>query len=139
MKPNPISRFALNFVVYLVFGGGIFAFVSMRDPATAHPPLSSVVVAAVCLAVWSGALTTIIELVVASNQPQLRRTAVAGVLGALSLGGFATILSLLAWQALPLGFVAIGVCAGALMHAARAFSRGQPLIHPPDEDASRPE
>jgi hypothetical protein len=123
---NPVRRFALNFVVYLVFGGGIFAFVSMRD-VNERPSFQSVLVAALCLAVWSGALTTIIEVVTTTEPKQAKRTVIAGVLGACSLGGFATILSLLAWHGLPLGFIAIGVVAGGAMHAARAFSRGKQI------------
>ena len=132
---NPAARFALNFAIYLVFGGGIFAFVAMRDAAGANKPsFASVVIAALCLAVWSGALTTVIEVVV-RREPRLgKRAAIAGGLGALSLGGFAAILSLLAWHGLPLGFVAIGVIAGGAMHAARAFARGPERVARSDED-----
>ncbi len=126
-----LARFTLNFLIYLVFGGGIFAFVAMRGPADARPGFSTVAVAALVLAAWSGGLTTLIETVVARMPSMGKRAAVAGAVGALSLGGFAVILSWLAWHALSFSFVAVGVVAGAAMHAARAFSRGAPRVDDP--------
>lgn len=131
----PFGRFAFNFLVYLVFGGAIFAFVAMRAAAE-RPAFSAVVTAALALALWSGTLTTALEVVVARDPQQVRRSAIAAALGALSLGGFGMILSLLAWHAPQYGFVATGVVAGALMHGARAFARGQELADDDDDDAA---
>ena len=137
MKPNPFTRFTVNFLVYLVFGGGIFAFVSMQG-AGPRPSFSDVVIAALSLAIWSGSLTTVIELVISKNPNQIRRTLLAGAVGACSLGGFALILSQLAWHQLLPGFIATGFAAGSLMQAARAFSLGARAedAAPPHDDAA---
>jgi hypothetical protein len=128
---TPIARFALNFALYLVFGGGMLAFAAMHDATPERASTSTVILAALVLALWCGALSTAGEHVNLSAMPQLRRAVLAGVLGALSLGGFAIILSLLAWHGVPALFVGIGVLAGGLLHGARAFSRGGP---PVDDD-----
>lgn len=123
---SPVARFAINFTVYLVFGGAILAFVT-RDVAEktgAIVSFGTILAAALGVALWSGALTTAIETRVMPLPVATKRAGVAAALGALNLGGFAAILSVVAWGSLQLGFVAIGLVAGALMQAARAFSLG---------------
>jgi hypothetical protein len=119
---HAVVRFALNFTVYLVFGGGILAFTARRglEPA----PFLTTAVAALGVALWSGSLTTLIETRVILMAEPLKRALAAGVVGALSLGGFAAILSVVAWHREELGFIGIGIAAGGLMQAARAFSLG---------------
>ena len=127
MMRSPLVRFALNFIVYLVFGGAILAFTAQRVvPAGGTPavPFEQIVGAALAVALWSGTLTTLIETRVNAMADPIKRALTAGLLGGLSLGGFATILSSVAWRRPELGFIAIGVAAGALMQAARAFSLG---------------
>jgi hypothetical protein len=126
-----IARFAMNFVVYLVFGGAILAFTAMQGPTKA--PFLNVVAGALVVAAWSGALTTLIEVRVMPLHDIRRRVGLALAMGALSLGGFATVLSFVAWRELQWGFIAIGVGAGALMQGARAFSLG---ARPVDDDKS---
>jgi hypothetical protein len=130
-----LARLALNFVIYLVFGGGIFAFVALRNTGVDSPPpaIGTIALASVVLALWSGGLTTVIEKRVV-NLPKLAlRAVLAALLGALSLGGFALILSWVAWKSLPLSFVGLGLVAGGLMHGARAFAKGQPPADAPDD------
>ena len=119
---NPVARFALNFAVYLVFGGAILAFTAQGgSPAV---PFQHIAWAALAVALWSGSLTTLIETRVNALAAPTKRALIAGLVGGLSLGGFATILSVVAWRGPELGFIALGVVAGALMQAARAFSLG---------------
>lgn len=119
---TPLARFALNFTVYLVFGGAILAFTAQRGPSPL--PFAQIAMAALGVALWSGTLTTLIETRVNAMAEPMQRALTAGLLGGLSLGGFATILSSVAWRGPVLGFIAVGVLAGALMQAARAFSIG---------------
>ncbi len=127
---TPLVRFALNFTVYLVFGGGILAFTAQGAPILI--PFADIAIGALGVALWSGTLTTLIETRVVAIADPLRRSLTAGLLGGLSLGGFATILSSVAWRSVEPGFIAIGLVAGALMQAARAFSLGSRREHEPD-------
>lgn len=119
---HPIARLALNFLVYLVFGGAILAFVTNETKAARS--LIEILGAALGVALWSGTLTTAIETRVVPMADPARRSLIAALLGGLSLGGFAAILSVVAWSEPQPGFIAIGVVAGALMQGARAFSVG---------------
>ena len=123
---SPLARLAINFTVYLVFGGAILAFVT-RDVAEktgVAVSFPTILAAALGVALWSGALTTVIETRVMRMPVATTRAGIAALLGAVNLGGFATILSVVAWGGPQLGFIAIGIAAGALMQAARAFSLG---------------
>lgn len=127
---NALARLALNFGVYFVLGGGVLSFVGLRTGAgqgTAEAPaeLSHILLAALAVAVWSGGLTTWNEVVVLKKPRALPRALLAGLIGALSLGGFATILSLVAWDAPAWGFIGVGLLAGGFMQAARAFALGE--------------
>jgi hypothetical protein len=119
-----IVRFAMNFAAYLVFGGGIFAFAALQSHQTVD--FGNVILAAVLVAFWSGSLTTTSETIARTMPSQAKRAAIAAVLGALSLGGFAALLSLFSsgGHDLRASFVVIGVVAGGAMHAARAFASG---------------
>lgn len=119
---HPFARLALNFLVYLVFGGAILAFVT--NETKAGRSLTEIMGAAFGVALWSGTLTTAIETRVLPMADPARRSLIAALLGGLSLGGFAAILSVVAWAAPQPGFIAIGLVAGALMQGARAFSVG---------------
>ena len=56
----------------------------------------------------------------------------------MSLGGFAAILSTVAWHAPQPGFIAIGLVAGALMQGARAFSAGgRPRARDDDDEDAK--
>lgn len=130
---NGFVRFALNFGIYLVLGGGVLSFVAMRGSQGQAPiDFSSVILAALVVALWSGGLTTVLEVVVMKQENALRRALLAAVVGGLSLSGFGAALSLVAWRAPSWSFIGIGFVAGAMMQAARAFSRGQ---RPVDVDA----
>lgn len=129
-RAQGLSRLALNLAVYFVLGGGVLSFVGLRGgegngAARAPVELSHVLLAALAVAVWSGGLTTWNEVVVLKKPRALPRALLAAVVGALSLGGFATILSLVAWGAPAWGFIAIGVAAGGFMQGARAFALGE--------------
>lgn len=119
---HPITRFLLNFLVYLVFGGAILAFVTREAKATRT--FAEVVGAAFAVALWSGTLTTLIETRVVPLADPRRRSLLAAAVGGLSLGGFASILSVVAWGSPQWGFIAIGLVAGGLMQGARAWSLG---------------
>jgi hypothetical protein len=136
--PNGLIRLALNFVVYLVLGGGVLSFVALRSP---EPPTTlNVLLAALAVAAWSGGLTTVNEVIVVRRRRQGQRAALAAAVGALSLGGFASLLSFIAWGAPAWGFIAIGVLAGGLMQGARAFSAGQRPAEPLGaEEADEPD
>lgn len=120
---HPFVRLALNFTIYLVFGGAILAFTAQRGPTPV--PFGEVLLAAFGVALWSGTLTTAIETRVVPMADPMKRAFIAAALGGLSLGGFATILSMVAWRAPAPGFIGIGLVAGALMQGARAFSVGR--------------
>lgn len=131
---HPVARLLLNFTIYLVFGGAILAFVT--NEAHANRSLGEIIGAALGVALWSGTLTTLIETRIVPLPDPARRTLLAALCGGLSLGGFAAILSMVAWQAPQPGFIAIGLIAGALMQGARAFSAGgRPRSRDDDDDA----
>ena len=132
---TPLARFAINFTVYLVFGGAILAFTAQQPANGEVVPFAQIAMAALGVALWSGTLTTLIETRVMPLPDASKRALLAGALGALSLGGFATILSSVAWRGPELGFIAIGVVAGGLMQAARAFSLGGRVRE--DDDTAR--
>lgn len=115
----------MNFVAYLVFGGGIFAFAAIQahSLSSSTGDFARVITAALGVAVWCGALTTSSELVAKRIDDRPKRAAIAALLGALSLGGFATALSLMSSGAVATSFIVIGVVAGAAMHGARAFAQ----------------
>lgn len=119
---HPVARLLLNFTIYLVFGGAILAFVT--NEARAGRTFAEIVGAAVGVALWSGTLTTLIETRIIPLKDPARRSLLAALCGGLGLGGFAAILSMVAWKAPQPGFIAIGLVAGALMQGARAFSVG---------------
>jgi phage shock protein E len=130
---HPIARLLLNFTVYLVFGGAILAFVT--NEARAGRTFSEIVGAALGVALWSGTLTTLIETRIIPLRDPARRSLLAALCGGLSLGGFAAILSVVAWKSPQPGFIAIGLVAGALMQGARAFSvGGRPRSSDEDDD-----
>lgn len=134
MLRHPVARLLLNVTVYLVFGGAILAFVS--NEARAGRTFGEVVGAAIGVALWSGTLTTLIETRIIPLPDPARRSLLAALCGALSLGGFAAILSMVAWKSPQPGFIAIGLVAGALMQGARAFSvGGRPRARDEDDDA----
>jgi phage shock protein E len=122
MMRHPLVRLLLNFTVYLVFGGAILAFVT--NEARSGRTFAEVVGAAIGVALWSGTLTTLIETRIIPLRDPARRSLLAALCGGLSLGGFAAILSVVAWKSPQAGFIAIGLVAGALMQGARAFSVG---------------
>jgi phage shock protein E len=130
---HPAARLILNFTVYLVFGGAILAFVT--NEARANRTFAEIVGAALGVALWSGTLTTLIETRIIPLKDPARRSLLAALCGGLSLGGFAAILSMVAWRAPQPGFIAIGLVAGALMQGARAFSAGgRPRASDEDDD-----
>lgn len=129
---HPVARLLLNFTVYLVFGGAILAFVT--NEARAGRTFAEIVGAAIGVALWSGTLTTLIETRIIPLQDPARRSLLAALCGGLSLGGFAAILSMVAWKSPQPGFIAIGLVAGALMQGARAFSVGGRPRAADDED-----
>src|SRR5688572_13864874 len=134
---HPVARLLLNFTVYLVFGGAILAFVT--NEARAGRTFGEIVGAALGVALWSGTLTTLIETRIIPLRDPARRSLLAAACGGLSLGGFAAILSVVAWKSPQPGFIAIGLVAGALMQGARAFSMGGRPRADEDDDGEKDE
>lgn len=117
----------LRVAAYAVLGFAMFAATGMqsgRDPLV----VAAAVFGAAC---WSGGVTTFLERVAYKKKDATERVAWGALGGALSVGGFAGALSLLAWGHIDVVLVPVGALLGGVMQAARAFSLGR--FMPPDD------
>ncbi len=122
-------RFIINTAVYIVLGFAMFALTGLL----AGKPWLQVGVTVVGAALWSGTLTTLLELWAYRKSDASDRVAWGALLGALSVGGFTAALSQLAWGHLDPVLVPVGALLGGAMQGARAFASGTGLSETQDK------